>query len=537
MSLIFQALQYDFRDHFFGEPTGNRNEDNLYKEIVFTLHGNRQNDGESVAVGIRGFKLHIYLQIHAEDISFTSNTTIDLPSTLKNCQKKLRSLVHDIFATPDWKRPFKEHVLIDETVLEEKRSVFPFQEKASVFLKVPFRSAAAFHHFVRTIRCVQTVQQNHHHNETSLKIEIDKVKQRIKRSTIAKENKKHNGTKASATQKGVILTKNQEENLTIKKDELERLQNAFQQNSKLSSKLQTMKWTLFNSKIDIMLLFLKEIQCRTQWFEIKMNDLTKSILHSNVAEPGHIGLKAKHIGVVNIHSLIPRNDIDTIAPFLQCSFDIEAYSDCYMKDASGEYLRDKKNDKIRAFPKPNIPQNVCFQISMHLHRFGQPLNTARNHLITLGNPEPLPQESENTKPEDRITVHRMNSERDLLIKFFQMVHDHDIDVFLSYNGDGFDWQYIYHRAVLCRLLDEKRKFFIKDDDEDNDEGTSRYTHTVESGMATDLLTREPGETVQLEYSVFSSGAAGTTSYRRLNIPGRLHIDLMKYMHDSEKLDR
>lgn len=536
MALIFQALQYDYRDAYFGDPTGNWNEDNQHKEIVFTLHGNRQNDGESVAIGVRGFRPHLNLRLSDEDIRFKLNTTtIDVTSTLNHCRKKLKSLVYHVFTSPTWKRSLQDHVLVNDTTLEQKRPVFPFQEHTSVFLKVPFRTAAAFKHFVRSMQCVQIAHQNPTHSEASLRKEIEVVKLRIKQSTLAKENKKKNGNKSATTEKELMLTKHQEQNLNAKKEELKRLLSAFQQRNALPVMVQQWKWTLYNSKIDLILLFLKDMRCRTQWFEIQEHALKKSMFHSEVAEPGRVGLKAKHIAVIHISALVVKNDIETIAPFLQCSFDIEAYSGYYVKDEFGRYILDDEGDKTREFPTPLKPLNVCFQISMHFHRFGQPMDTARNHLLTLGNPALLPQEAKDLRPEERITVHRMNSERELLVKFFEMVNEHDVDVFLSYNGDGFDWQFIYHRSVMNKLFYEKKKTYVKEDDE-TDENLG-HTCTVESGVATDLLTREPGEVVQLKYSVFSSSGAGTTSYQRLNIPGRLHIDLLKYMRDNEKIDR
>lgn len=188
------------------------------------------------------------------------------------------------------------------------------------------------------------------------------------------------------------------------------------------------------------------------------------------------------------------NHIDRIknAPFLQASFDIETYS----HDDS--------------FPSALHPENSIFQISTVFKSF-------TNSNFTLKHALCLKKCSQIFKKEDNIPVflETFDTEKQLLTAWVKLIQNMDPDILYTYNGDQFDFKYIYDRAVLLGIEDTLSEI-----------GRLKDVETVPCKM---------------KIKSFKSSARGDTEFMRMLIPGRINFDLliyikMEYKEDSYKLD-
>lgn len=164
------------------------------------------------------------------------------------------------------------------------------------------------------------------------------------------------------------------------------------------------------------------------------------------------------------------------------SFDLE----CYSKN---------HNSKI---PDPNIPENYIFSIAYVCGRFGRPNDPYKKVLITLFDPHDI---------EDTEVV-RCRDEKELLIKFTASIVKEDPDVFLSYNGMKFDWNYIITRAEILGI----------------------YPYVAE-------FSRIYREKAELKTVSWSSSAYGDQEFRYFDARGRTNIDVILEVERNFKLPK
>lgn len=167
---------------------------------------------------------------------------------------------------------------------------------------------------------------------------------------------------------------------------------------------------------------------------------------------------------------------ESIAPFVQASFDIETYS----YDGS--------------FPDPEDERCPCIQIATTLQRFGEP-EPYRRHLINLGTMDDI----------DGVDCVTCDTEQDVLEAWADLVRQEDVDVLIGYNIWGFDLHYMFTRARRC-----KADGFFE-------------------------LGRFSGRLSQCKAASFSSGAYGDSDYKMVDTLGRLQIDLLVVMKREHKL--
>lgn len=180
--------------------------------------------------------------------------------------------------------------------------------------------------------------------------------------------------------------------------------------------------------------------------------------------------------------VISLSETQDIANFLQASFDIECYSCDYTFPDPNKKIYDKKQGK-------EVYPNVIYQIATTF-KYYKDKNTLVKHLLTLKSCEKI--------NDPNSIVVECKDERELLLKWVDMISNMDPDILYSYNGDTFDWMYIHERAKLLNI-DSKLK--------------SRLSRL------TDVPTDVKKET-------FSSSAYGDSDFVRFYIPGRLHYDLL-----------
>lgn len=189
---------------------------------------------------------------------------------------------------------------------------------------------------------------------------------------------------------------------------------------------------------------------------------------------------------VRVHweSISGVQDNDDVAPIIQASYDIE----CYSIDPD-------------VFPLPEIKGNVVTQIATAFKKYGEE-DFYLKHIITLKQCAPI-KEKDGEPP---IVVESYDTEKEVLAAWSRLLVNMDPDIIYSYNGDGFDGNYLYKRAEVCRAKTELLRF----------------------GKLKDV----PGK---LNCSTFTSGAYGSTDFKRLVIPGRVNFDLLVYMKREFKL--
>jgi DNA polymerase delta subunit 1 len=172
---------------------------------------------------------------------------------------------------------------------------------------------------------------------------------------------------------------------------------------------------------------------------------------------------------------------DVVAPIREMAFDIEVFS------------------HDRSFPKPEDPLNVVVQIGLTVKTYGSSSLEAR-HILHHGPACDAP---------PGVRVQCFETEHALLTAFAQLVRDIDPDVIYQYNGDNFDWRYLFVRSRLCGADENFRK-----------------------------MSRMRDHLCAIHERKFSSRGQSDNVYQVPEIPGRLNIDVMTVIkRGSEKFHR
>lgn len=178
-------------------------------------------------------------------------------------------------------------------------------------------------------------------------------------------------------------------------------------------------------------------------------------------------------------------ECDDISPFIkEMAFDIEAYS------------HDRK------FPDPSDPKNCIFQIGIAIREYGS--KDVRRILIHFRTPVHMRgNESGRCGAIPNTRVINVETERELLEEFTKIILQEDPDVLEGYNSDNFDW----NSAMV------------------------RGKHTgCESSLG--KISRLKNHVCTVEKGSLSSKAFGDNKYLRVDIPGRLNVDLMVWVQRS-----
>lgn len=172
------------------------------------------------------------------------------------------------------------------------------------------------------------------------------------------------------------------------------------------------------------------------------------------------------------------------APLKICSFDIE----CYSCDGM--------------FPQPTRSKDAVIQIGSTYNILGDK-NIYRKHIVTLDTCDKI----------DGVVVESYEEERELLLGWLEEIKKNDIDILTGYNIFYFDEDYIQKRAKLL-------------------------------GIEIDMcyISKLTGHKCKFNTNELSSSALGQNILKYYDTPGIVHIDLMKdvqktYKLESFKLDR
>ena len=180
------------------------------------------------------------------------------------------------------------------------------------------------------------------------------------------------------------------------------------QNNNIAIGNQSYQYQTYETSIDSILRFahIRKINM-AGWIEIRNyidnNDYETSTCDINV--------------VCDWQAIFP-NDTDTNAPFKILSYDIE----CYSEDGS--------------FPSPERQTDKIIQIGSVFSIYGKGIY--KKHIITLGSCDEI----------DGVEVVAVRTEKELLMKWNELIRNEDPDILLGYNIFGFDDYYINSRACL-----------------------------------------------------------------------------------------
>ena len=231
-------------------------------------------------------------------------------------------------------------------------------------------------------------------------------------------------------------------------------------------------------------------------YESKVNPLLRFFHTQNIDPTGLLKISAKkyitdhnkisrcQINVVCDYKEIKKVDRNVICPFIVASFDIE----CTSKDGT--------------FPKANRPDDYIIQIGTTVYIFGKN-ECAYKYIATLKKCDPI----------EGVEIESFETERELLIGWAKFIARLDPDIITGYNIWGFDWEYIYRRALLADFP---------------------YHHEL-IGILHRLNGREYTDRDWVEQKLASS-ALGDNTLKYINIEGVAQIDLLKVVQKDYKLD-
>jgi len=151
-------------------------------------------------------------------------------------------------------------------------------------------------------------------------------------------------------------------------------------------------------------------------------------------------------------------------------------------------------------PSARKRDDVIFQISCCLFRYGDSDTSIDKYLLTLGNPDPQ------TTGIPRKNIQVYNSEIDLLMGFTKFLHIHKPNLIVGYNILSFDIPYMTARAKHHRIIHKySEQGFLKD------------TQCAEKEMK------------------WSSSAYGFQTFQYLDTEGRVWVDLLPLVKRDYKL--
>lgn len=155
---------------------------------------------------------------------------------------------------------------------------------------------------------------------------------------------------------------------------------------------------------------------------------------------------------------------------------------------------------------PPLEGDPIIQIGTTVHSYGEKECSVK-HIVTLGSCDPI----------EGAIVEACKTERDLLLKWRDLVTSIDPDIMIGYNIFGFDMSYMYERAKELGIdRDFSQLGRIKDHVEIMYGRDQRYC--------------------PLQEKMLSSSALGDNLLRYIDIEGRVLIDMMKVVQRDHKLD-
>lgn len=228
------------------------------------------------------------------------------------------------------------------------------------------------------------------------------------------------------------------------------------------------KFQLYESNVDPLLRFMHIKDIRPcGWIYIKKNEYT---IDNNI-----IDINWKNVNPY----IIDNNECDDIAPFRILTWDIECQS----------------SRGFPEFPDASIDGDFISQIGVGFKIFNTDITFKAVFTCLKSN-----------EVSDGYLIN-CNSEKDMLIKFINLIKNLDIDIISGYNTWGFDDQYL-----LIRLNKYNLDYLL------------------------DSISRIDDWSASLDNKNFSSGACGYNEFNIFSIPGVETLDMIQAIRRDHKLD-
>jgi DNA polymerase elongation subunit (family B) len=170
---------------------------------------------------------------------------------------------------------------------------------------------------------------------------------------------------------------------------------------------------------------------------------------------------------------------------------ISVFTKFKTKDEHLENITTILNDNF-----PSVEGDKVIQIGITIQKYGD-LDCYHRHIITLGGCDKI----------NNSTVEAYKNEKDVLLSFVKFIQTLDPDIITGYNIFGFDWKYLYDRAIELKIIN---KF-------------------CNLGRLID----KPSEYTE---KTLASSALGDNILKYVSTLGRVQFDLMKVVQRDHKLD-
>lgn len=267
-------------------------------------------------------------------------------------------------------------------------------------------------------------------------------------------------------------------------------------------------WRTYQSGIDNMMKFINDRNFKyCGWYQV---DKYQS---SSWKWSEHI--KCYEVDMTKIKMI----EKDSIAPFIQASFDIEVYSH------DGQ------------FPSPSDQDNAIIQIATVFKRYGD-TDFFKKHVVVLADKEFDQSSCASPSGIEDTEVVVVKTEAQLLLKWSEMIGRMDPDIIYSYNGDKFDWDYVYVRAIKVLRKGDTNRYIKKEEFETPEKAkftifSNNLSRIVyKSGSSYDYW-----KTMYIRDTTkrFESSAYGVEVFHRMVLPGRLNFDILIYIKRTYQL--
>ena len=232
-------------------------------------------------------------------------------------------------------------------------------------------------------------------------------------------------------------------------------------------------WQLFEADVDRATQFVHQLGF-VSWIRIKPGDCT--IIKANQYSTCQLTLRVATEDIVCFAN-------DAVAPILMMSYDIET------------------NSSTGDFPNAEIAEDEISMIASTYKRHGTSKDNFFAKTIFING-------SCATLPDPFTSVVQCYDEQDMLLKWAISVQSCDPDIVVSYNGFGFDDNYVAKRAA-------------------------RYVIGEEVLACLSRLHQKPSQIVEAK---FTSSARGSRVFNRLQMHGRFNFDLLVYIQAEFQLE-
>ncbi len=201
------------------------------------------------------------------------------------------------------------------------------------------------------------------------------------------------------------------------------------------------------------------------------------------------------------------------SPLYQCSFDIET------------------NSSTGKFPHPSIEGDLIIQIGTTFKNY-QDDDFKLKHIITIKECS-----NELLKNDPLVKIKSVKTEQELILHWAKLIEKEDPDIIYHYNGDWFDWWYIYERAKRYGKIFVKKFLSLLSRIKPHINEDPTYCTICDKKLFNSKthVRYSPCNYCAYYYEKeFSSSAYGTSKYRRIGIPGRINFDILIYIQREYK---